>query len=83
MTSCDATNNHPRGTKPTNFDDETTSVDAACPADLDCNGSVSTGDLLALLGAWGSDPGGPPDFNDDNNVGTSDLLFLLGKWGPC
>ena len=40
-------------------------------------------DLLILLAAWGTDPGGPPDFDDDGNVGVSDLLFLLGEWGPC
>jgi hypothetical protein len=54
-----------------------------CPWDLDRNGSVATADLLQLLGAWGSDPGGPPDFDGDMNVGTSDLLKLLGAWGPC
>ncbi|MHC4137623.1 MAG: hypothetical protein ACYS0K_21975 [Planctomycetota bacterium] len=55
----------------------------SCPWDLDGSGSVSTADLLNLLGQWGSDPGGPPDFNGDGNVGTSDLLELLGNWGPC
>ena len=54
-----------------------------CPADLDANGEVGTGDLILLLGAWGTDPGGPPDFDGDGNVGTSDLIELLGNWGPC
>ncbi len=51
--------------------------------DLDGNGSVNTVDLLDLLAAWGTDPGGPPDFDGDNNVSTNDLLLLLANWGPC
>ena len=54
-----------------------------CPADLDGDGSVGITDLLALLGAWGTDPGGPPDFDGDNTVGILDLLTLLANWGPC
>ncbi len=54
-----------------------------CPEDLDGDGNVGTGDLILLLGAWGTDPGGPPDFDGDGNVGTSDLIELLGSWGPC
>ena len=54
-----------------------------CPADLDDNNMVGTTDLLALLAAWGTDPGGPPDFDDDQNVGVTDLLFLLSLWGQC
>jgi hypothetical protein len=54
-----------------------------CPWDLNGDSSVGTADLLALLGVWGTDPGGPPDFDGDGNVGTSDLLTLLGEWGPC
>ncbi len=58
-------------------------VPGKCPWDLDDSGGVGTGDLITLLGAWGSDPGGPPDFDGDGNVGTSDLIELLGNWGPC
>ena len=54
-----------------------------CPADLDGDGSVGILDLLSLLAAWGTDPGGPPDFDDDGNVGILDLLTLLANWGPC
>ncbi len=54
-----------------------------CDADLDCDQVVGTTDLILLLGAWGTDPGGPPDFDGDGNVGTSDLIELLGAWGPC
>ncbi len=54
-----------------------------CPWDLDGNGSVGILDLLALLAAWGTDPGRPPDFDGDGDVGITDLLELLANWGPC
>lgn len=54
-----------------------------CAWDLDGDSSVATSDLLALLAAWGSNPGGPPDFDGDGVVATSDLLALLANWGPC
>ena len=54
-----------------------------CPADLDRSGAVGVSDLLLLLAAWGTDPGGPPDFDGNGNVGVEDLLVLLGEWGPC
>ena len=54
-----------------------------CSADLDGDSSVGILDLLALLAAWGTDPGGPPDFDGDGNVGILDLLTLLADWGPC
>jgi hypothetical protein len=57
-------------------------IDSPCVGDLDCDGTVSTADLLALLSAWGTFPGGPPDF-DGGGVATSDLLILLSNWGPC
>ena len=55
----------------------------ACPWDLDGTGNVGILDLLTLLAAWGSDPGGPPDFDGDGTVGILDLLTLLANWGPC
>ncbi len=66
------------------FSDSSSAVYLATVAllgDLDGDDSVGTADLLALLSAWGTDPGGPPDFNGDGNVGTSDLLVLLANWG--
>ncbi len=54
-----------------------------CPWDLDRDNLVGAGDLILLLGAWGTDPGGPPDFDADGNVGTSDLIQFLGNWGQC
>ncbi len=49
--------------------------------DMDGDGSVNVPDLLALLAAWGTDPGGPPDFDGSGNVAVPDLLILLGNWG--
>jgi hypothetical protein len=57
--------------------------ECACPWDLDTNSGVGIGDLLALLAAWGTDPGGPPDFDGDGVVGITDLLEILSNWGPC
>jgi hypothetical protein len=54
-----------------------------CPWDLDESDVVGVVDLLALLAAWGTDPGGPPDFNDDGVVGIADLLELSANWGAC
>ena len=51
--------------------------------DLDGDGVVGILDFLALLGAWGTNPGGPPDFDGNGAVGVTDLLALLAGWGPC
>ena len=58
-------------------------VECVCLADLNGDGGVGILDLLALLAAWGTDPGGPPDFDGDGTVGILDLLTLLANWGPC
>jgi hypothetical protein len=58
-------------------------VVSTCPADLDGNGAVDITDFLALLAAWGTDPGGPPDLDGDGDVGIADFLQLLGSWGRC
>jgi len=55
----------------------------SCPWDLDCDGNVGITDFLALLAAWGTNPGGPPDFDGDGLVGITDFLLLLANWGPC
>ena len=55
----------------------------ACIADVDADGTVGPLDLLALLAAWGPNPGHPADIDGDRNVGVSDLLALLAIWGPC
>ena len=56
---------------------------ATCPWDLDGDGAIGITDFLALLGLWGTNPGGPPDFDGDLDVGITDFLELLGHWGTC
>ena len=54
-----------------------------CPWDLNGDGSVVIADFLALLGAWGPNPGHPADFNGDGFVLIEDFLALLANWGAC
>ena len=59
-----------------------------CPADIDVSGLVNVTDLLALLAAWGPNPGHPADFTGpgdvpDGQVTVTDLLALLAAWGAC
>lgn len=54
-----------------------------CPPDLNFDCLVGINDLLLLLAAWGTDPGGPPDLDGNGDVGITDLLQLLAAWGPC
>jgi hypothetical protein len=54
-----------------------------CWHDVDGDCGVGINDVLELLEAWGTDPGGPPDFDGDGAVGITDFLGLLGRWGPC
>jgi hypothetical protein len=54
-----------------------------CPADLNGDGEVDVVDMLALLEAWGTDPGGPPDLDGDGDVSVTDFLQLLASWGGC
>jgi len=57
---------------------------SSCHADLDDDGAVGTGDLLALLAGWGDGCGCcPADLDLDGNVGTTDLLSMLEAWGAC
>jgi hypothetical protein len=54
-----------------------------CGADLDGSGAMDTGDLVALLAAWGPCGGCAEDFTGDDVVDTRDLVLLLSIWGPC
>jgi hypothetical protein len=53
------------------------------PADLDGDGTIGVTDFLALLAAWGTNPGHSADFDGDGMVGVMDFLQLLAEWGPC
>ena len=54
-----------------------------CPWDLDGDLLVGITDFLALLAAWGPNPGHPADFDGDGLVGSTDFLALLANWGDC
>jgi hypothetical protein len=56
--------------------------DPTCP-DLDADGAVGFGDLLAVLAEWGPCEGCPTDLDYDGAVGFPDLLIVLAAWGPC
>jgi len=53
---------------------------AACPADLNGDGTRDAADLAVMLGAWGTPAG---DANADGSTDAQDLAVLLGAWGPC
>ena len=53
---------------------------SACEYDTDGSGAVDVGDLLAVIGGWGTDA---PDFSGDGFVGVEDLLLVIQEWGPC
>ena len=58
-------------------------VFVTCLKDIDGGGTVGITDFLALLGAWGPNPGHPADYDGDGIVGIVDFLDLLAAWGPC
>jgi hypothetical protein len=78
LDSCDIANG-------TSDDDNGNGIpdECECPADLDGNGEVGGTDFLALLDAWGPNPGHPADLDGDGHVGVIDFLTLLAAWGPC
>jgi len=58
----------------------TTVVVVDCPADLDGDGSVAVGDILLLIGAWGS---AEPTYDLDGSgvVDVADILIVISAWG--
>ena len=44
---------------------------------------LNVNDLLMLLDAWATDPGGPPDFDANGVVDVQDLLRMLTDWPGC
>ncbi len=57
----------------------------SCSDDIDENGVVGVGDILAVIDNWGATGDGTfrpiGDVNDSCNVDVSDLLHLVGVWG--
>jgi len=54
-----------------------------CPTDLNGDGTVGFGDVLAMLAAWGPCALCAADLDADGSAGFTDLLFVLSSWGPC
>ena len=53
------------------------------PADINADGVVNVGDLLAVISEWGLCPSAccPADINHDGAVNTIDLLEVIANWG--
>jgi hypothetical protein len=68
---------------PTNFDDETGTVDAPCNiADTNLDDSVDVNDLVNVITAWGT--ANPVfDVNHDGTVNVNDLVLVITNWGDC
>lgn len=52
--------------------------------DVNGDGVVNVGDLLAVIATWGPCPVGlacPGDLNDDDQVNVQDLLMVINDWG--
>lgn len=61
------------------------SCEFPCVGDFDLNGTVNTGDLLLMVGAFGClSTCDPFDLDHNGVVNTSDLLLFMGVFGqPC
>ena len=57
--------------------------DCPCAADVDGDGTVAFGDVIAILAAWGPCPACPEDLDGSGDVGLPDLLAVLTAWGDC
>ena len=54
-----------------------------CVGDLDGDNILGVGEILAIIGAWGSCTDCAADINQDGLVNVTDLLYIVGNWGPC
>ncbi len=83
VTDCTFCDNDPDDISGTYADGGGNNFVCPCPADIDGDGDVGINDFLALLAAWGPNPGHPADFDGDGIVGITDFLLLLANWGTC
>jgi fermentation-respiration switch protein FrsA (DUF1100 family) len=54
------------------------------PADINCDGTVNSGDLITVINTWGACPPGKTcggDINSDQVVNVGDMLMVLNDWG--
>jgi len=61
-------------------------VGPAMPGDANGDGAVDFGDVLYVIGSWGSCPPEPDacvaDLDGDGAVGFSDVMLVIGNWTP-
>jgi hypothetical protein len=50
------------------------------PEDVNCDGVVNFGDILAVIGAWGPCDNCPEDIDGDGVVGFAEILAIIGAW---
>ena len=82
MTEVDCTGSGGEWAGPDTACEADTCGSPSCEGDVDGNGAVDVSDILAIVGAWGSnDP--DADINGDGTVNVSDILLAVGAWGPC
>jgi len=60
----------------------TTAVVSNCPEDLDGDGSIAIGDILALISAWGT-VNEAYDLDGSGVVDIGDILIIVSAWGAC
>ena len=54
----------------------------SCPSDVNSNGGIDAGDILALLASFGcTNSCGPSDVNGDGAVSVEDVLLVLSSFG--
>ena len=57
--------------------------DPTCLPDIDGDGIVGFGDVVAVLASWGPCASCPADIDGDGSVGFGDVVAVLASWGPC
>lgn len=65
-----------------NFQLEVIVCGDTCLGDINNDGVVNISDLLAIIGAWGSDDP-VADLDGNGVVAVGDLLIAIGNWGNC
>ncbi len=65
-----------------NFQLEIITCGSTCLGDINSDGFVNVTDVLAIIGAWGSDDP-TTDIDGDGVVAVGDLLTAIGNWGIC
>ena len=79
----DITNGTSQDANVNGIPDECEKPPPVCDSDINNDNVVNSGDLLAVINAWGPCSGCPEDINADGFVNSGDLLAVINAWGPC